>query len=576
MKLADVKVGMKGYALTVFHGTKPEPFNLEVVAILRQFLPKQDVILIRAKDPRVEHSGIVSGMSGSPVYIDGKLVGAIAYAWAFSKEPLGGVTPIENMLAERERPRRKSVEHPELAMADEPALDSTGATGEVRGLPRLAGLAAGGTEPRLVRASVPLSVSGFTARAISELTDELRPVGMVPVQAGGGGGRLTGAAAAGPGRVEPGSAIGVELVRGDMSMVGTGTVTWTDGKSVLAFGHPMFGIGEVYLPIVDAEIHTFMPSMAQSFKMSSPLHEIGVLQQDRASCIIGSLEGHTTMMPIQVHVTGPEGKTRTFNAEVARNRRLTPLLASTVVANAVSDAEPDVTDMIATVSAKLGMKGRPTLELRDQVFSTEGVSGRALGSSRGLRAVGELLFNPFEPIVLDRLEIDVKVQFKRDVAEIVGLGLPSGTVRPGETVPVRVTMRPYAGSEYVETVPVRIPAELAGQAIRIEAASGTMVRPEMAPPENLTGYIDNIGKYYTAGNIVVSVQTQDEGAALHGRLIADLPGSAMDTLRPGMQTRRADAYRLAERTVASSKRLVAGRQELTVAVRDEALGRNGK
>jgi hypothetical protein len=469
---------MKGYALTVFKGTKPEPFNLQVVAVLRQFLPKQDVILIRAEDPRVQHSGIVSGMSGSPVYIDGKLVGAIAYAWAFSKEPLGGVTPIQTMLDERSRPRRRSPDRPELAEAEPPA-----APGEPRGLPAIAGLnAGGGSEPRLVRASVPLSVSGFTARTVAELTDEMRPLGMVPMQ--GGGGRAMGAAS-GPGRVEPGSAIGVELVRGDMSMVGTGTVTWTDGKTVLAFGHPMFGIGEVYLPLVDAEIHSFMPSMAQSFKMSSPLHEIGVLQQDRASCIMGTLDGHTSMMPVEVRVTGPEGKTRTFKAEVARNKRLTPLLASTVVANAVADAEPDVTDTIATVQAKLAIKGRPTLEFRDQVFSTEGISGRALSASHGLRAVGELLFNPFEPVILDRLEVDVQVQLKRDVAEIVGLGLPSGTVRPGETVPVRVTMRPYAGAEYVETVSVKIPAVLAGQSVRIEAASGSMVKPEVAPAENL-------------------------------------------------------------------------------------------
>jgi hypothetical protein len=137
-------------------------------------------------------------------------------------------------------------------------------------------------------------------------------------------------------------------------------------------------------------------------------------------------------------------------------------------------------------------------------------------------------------------------------------------------------MRPYAGAEYVETVSVKIPAVLAGQSVRIEAASGSMVKPEVAPAENLAGYIANLSKYYTPANIVVSVQTIDEGAALHGRLIADLPGSAMDTLRPAVQTRRADAYRIAERTIAPSKKIVAGRQELTVAVRDEALGRNGK
>jgi hypothetical protein len=562
LKLADVRPGMVGQALTVFQGTKPEPFKIRVVAVLKQFLPKQDVILIRAEDPRVEHSGIVAGMSGSPVYIDGKLMGAIAYAWAFSKEPLGGVTPIENMLAERARPRRRSPE--DVAMAEPQPDDIAG-----RGLPALAGTAGG--DGRLVRASVPLSVSGFTARTIADLTDELRPTGLVPMQAGGGR-KVDGRRQAEPGHVEPGSAIGVELVRGDMSMVGTGTVTYVDGSTVLAFGHPMFGIGEVYLPLVDAEIHAFLPSLAQSFKLSSPLHEVGALVQDRASCIIGALDAHTTMMPIEVRITGPEGRTRTFHAEVARNRRLTPMLASAVVSNAVSDAEPDVTDVVATVTAKLAVHGHETLELRDQLFSAEGLAGRLVASARGLRALGDLMFNPFEPVVIDRLDVDVKIELRRDAAEIIGVALPRDTVRAGETVPVRVTLRPYAGAEYVETVPVKIPRTVAGQSVRIEAASGAMVRPDVAPPETLAGTFENLRTYYTAGNIVVSVQTPDEGAALRGRLFTGLPASAMDTLRPGTQSRRADGYRISERTVFSSKRLVSGRQEVTVAVRNDVLG----
>ncbi len=562
LKLADVRPGMVGQALTVFQGTKPEPFKIRVVAILKQFLPKQDVILIRAEDPRVEHSGIVAGMSGSPVYIDGKLMGAIAYAWSFSKEPLGGVTPIENMLAESTRPRRRSPD--DIAMA-EPLAEPDDIAG--RGLPALAGVSGDG---RLVRASVPLSVSGFTARTLADLTDELRPTGLVPMQAGGGrklGGKLE------PGHVEPGSAIGVELVRGDMSMVGTGTVTYVAGSTVLAFGHPMFGIGEVYLPLVDAEIHAFLPSLAQSFKLSSPLHEIGVLVQDRASCIIGSLDAHSTMMPIEVRITGPEGHTRTFHADVARNRRLTPMLASAVVSNAVSDAEPDVTDVIATVTAKLAVRGHETLELRDQLFSAEGLSGRTIAGSRGLRALGELMFNPFEPVVIDRLDVDVKLELRRDGADIVGVALPRDTVRAGETVPVRVTLRPYAGPEYVETVPVKIPQTVAGQSVRIEAASGVVVRPDVAPAETLTGMFENLRQYYTAANIVVSVSTPDEGAALRGHLLTGLPASAMDTLRPGTQSRRADGYHINERTVFSSKRLVSGRQEVTVAVRNDVLGR---
>jgi hypothetical protein len=590
MPLSAVKAGMVGEALTVFQGSKPEPFKVRVISVLRNFLPKQDVILIRAEDPRVEHSGIVAGMSGSPVYIDGKLVGAVAYAWSFAKEPLGGVTPIETMLAERQRPRRSGKE----VLADGwPSPDVSGKGGRyvntggdvphaslgprndgpaalARGLglpPTTPTLAAG--EPRLLRASVPLSISGFTARTAAELSAELAPTGLVPLQAGGG--RKPGPPAAG--RVEPGSAIGVELVRGDMSTVATGTVTYVDGRSVLAFGHPLFGIGEVYLPMVDAQIHAFMPSLAQSFKMSSPLNEVGTLVQDRQSCIIGDLDARSTMLPIDVRISGPGGEPRRFHAEVARNRRLTPMLTSMVVGNAIADAEPDVTDMVVTVTSKVGVKGHQPLELRDQIFSPEGVSSRALSMSRGLRAMGELLFNPFEPIVLDRIDVDVRVEFRRDVAEIIGVSLPGQEVHAGDTVPLRVTLRPYAGPEYVETVPVVIPRTVAGEVIKIEVASGSLVRPEMPQAESLRVYIDNMRKYYGASTIVATLQTADAGASLRGRLIQGLPASAMDTLRPSKQTKRADSYAVADRTLFPARQLVSGKQELQILVKSDVLGK---
>ncbi len=599
LPLADVRPGMVGQALTVFSGTKPEPFKIRVVAVMRNFLPKQDVILIRAEDPRVEFSGIVAGMSGSPVYIDGKLMGAIAYAWSFAKEPLGGVTPIESMLAERSRPRRVKEEtlvrngggggdrlspaapSEAVAAASDFERAQLAAGGGAGGGDRPAALArglglpslfptTGGSEPRLIRASVPLSVSGFTPRTFAELEQELRPTGLVALQAGGG--RKRGPPA--PGHVEPGSAIGVELVRGDMSTVATGTVTYVDGPNVFAFGHPMFGIGEVYLPMVDAEIHAFLPSLSQSFKMSSPLQEVGTLVQDRQACIIGDLDARTTMMPVEVRVGGPGGETRIFRADVARNRRLTPMLASLVVSNAIADAEPDVTDMVVTVTSKMNVKGFTTLELRDQLFSSEGVSGRALSSSRGLRAIGELLFNPFEPVVLDRMDVDVRVEFRRDIAEIVGVSMPGDVVHAGDTVPLRVTLRPYAGSEYVEIVPVVIPRSVGGDMVKLEVASGAQVRPDTPQAESLRGYIENLRKFYSASSIVVSVQTPDDGASLRGKLLSGLPPAALDTLRPGNQTRRADAYRVADRTVFPSKRLVSGKQELTLFVRDDVLGHN--
>jgi hypothetical protein len=391
----------------------------------------------------------------------------------------------------------------------------------------------------------------------------------VPLQAGGG--RKPGPPAAG--RVEPGSAIGVELVRGDMSTVATGTVTYVDGRSVLAFGHPLFGIGEVYLPLVDAQIHAFLPSLAQSFKMSSPLNEVGTLVQDRQSCIIGDLDSRSTMLPVDVRVSGPGVEPRHFHAEVARNRRLTPMLASLVVGNAITDAEPDVTDMVVTVTSKVGVKGYKPLELRDQIFSPEGVSSRALSMSRGLRAMGELMFNPFEPIVLDRVDVDVRVEYRRDVAEIIGVSLPGQEVHAGDTVPLRVTLRPYAGAEYTETVPVIIPRTLAGELIKIEVASGSLVRPDLPSAESLPVYIDNMRKYYSASTIVATLQTADAGASLRGRLIQELPASAMDTLRPSNQTRRADSYSIADRTVYPMKQLVSGKQDIQILVKSDVLGK---
>jgi hypothetical protein len=579
MPLSDVRPGMVGQALTVFQGTKPEPFKVRVVSVMRNFLPKEDVILIRAEDPRVEFSGIVAGMSGSPVYIDGKLVGAVAYAWSFAKEPLGGVTPIESMLAERNRPRRITKEYfadnetprlPAALRASAASHDGFGAPDALArglGLPPM-GPTANDGQPRLMRAAVPLSVAGFTPRTVGELTDELRPTGLVPMQAGGG--RRPGPPAAG--HVEPGSAIGVELVRGDMSTVATGTVTYINGSDVLAFGHPMFGIGEVYLPLVDAEIHAFLPSLSNSFKMSSPLNEVGTLVQDRPSCIIGDLDARSTMLPVEVRVTGPGVEPRLFHADVARNRRLTPMLASMVVGNAIADAEPDVTDMIVTVTSKVGVKGFAPLELRDQIFSPEGVSSHALASSRGLRAMESLLFNPFEPVVLDRMDVDVRVEYRRDVAEIVGIALPSQDIHAGDTVDLRVTMRPYAGSEYVETVPVIIPRNVGGRNVKIEVSTGAAVKPDVPEAETLPVYIDNLRKSYSASAIVVTLQTPDDGASLRGRLISGLPASAMDTLRPGNQTRRADAYHIADRTIFPARQLVSGKQELTVPIKGDVLG----
>ena len=588
MPLSEVRPGMVGQALTVFQGRKPEPFKVRVISVLRNFLPKLDVILVRAEDPRLEQSGIAAGMSGSPVYVDGKLIGAVAYGWNFAKEPLAGVTPIESMLAERHRPRRSSALESADLGGGLHAL--TLAEGGGEGAPQpvgtgqlsaafgglLAGSGAGAAPPpdgvasQLRPVAIPLAVAGFDDRTVAEMDRALRPLGLVPVRAGGGGRRPE----AGPGVVEPGSAIGVELVRGDMSVVGTGTVTYVDKDTVVAFGHPMLGSGELYLPLVDAEIHAILPSLAQSIKLSSPVAEIGALVQDRKACIVGDLSARVTMVPITIRVNAPHAAPRVFHAEIARHRRLTPALVALVANSAIADAEPDPVDMTMDITSRVKLRGRPALTLRDQFFSPDGVTASLLASLRGVRAVGELLTNPFQPIVLEQIDVDIDLSFRRDLVEIVGTRLRDGRVRAGQPATVEVTLRPYDGAEYTETLRVPIPAGVAGQSVKLEVTSGAFTRPDVAPPETLSGYLDALTKYYPSSAIVVSVQTLQDGVATRGRLLPELPSAALDTLRGSGRTRRLDAYRMSEKTVFPTKRIITGKQELTVSVDADLLGQN--
>jgi hypothetical protein len=346
-------------------------------------------------------------------------------------------------------------------------------------------------------------------------------------------------------------------------------VTRVEGDKVLAFGHPMFNVGEIYLPIASAEIHTFMSALSSSFKMASPLREIGSLIQDRQSGIIGDTSQRADMIPVHVKVGGPNRPVEDFHFEVVRHRFLTPMLASTVVANAAQNAASDVADATITVRSNLAVRGYKPLEVTDQIYSPDGVSPRTLASATGLKAIGDILFNPFAPANLDRIDIDVDVDYKADVAEIVGVSLNSDDLSPGSRPNLYVTLRPYAGQEYVKAIPFDVPRALAGQTVKVVVTAGSLAKPDVAPPENLNGLIDNLRKSYSASAIVVGLETPDEGVTLRGSVIPDLPGSVIDTLRPGASTRRADTFKRASRFVVPMHGIMQGKQEITIRVKED-------
>ena len=537
----EIKPGMVGYGLTVFEGEKPERFAVRVIAVLHNFLPKQDVFLIRSDDPRLVHSGIAQGMSGSPIYLDNRLAGALAYGWGFSKDPIAGVTPIAAMTRELERDLRSPVPH---ALAPSAAAEAQG----------------------LHPASLPLSVSGLTPEAVAELGTALAPYHLVPQQAGGSRGpRRTGGKAP---RFVPGGSIAVELIRGDVSAVGTGTVTAVAGDRVLAFGHPMFNSGEIAFPIATAVIHTFMSSLNTSFKLSSPLDEAGALFQDRQSGIIGDMSKRVPMVPMTVVIHAPGHKEQRFAVEIARHRFLTPTLAASVLGSAASSAASDIADATVTMKTHLVVHGEQPIDLVEHLYAPDGVQGRLLSSAAGMRALTEVLFNSYTPASIDRLDIDVDVAYHADIAEISELSIGAETVDPGSRPSLRVTLRPYGKPDEIVIVPIDIPESLAGQTVRLSVQAGGAARPDVAPPESLHDVLVNLGRTYSARSIVVGLELPDEGLAVHGRLVPELPGSVLDSLRPSSAARRADGLRRVDRAVVPTSYITLGKQELSLRVRE--------
>ncbi len=564
LPVRDVRAGMTGYGLTVFSGQKPERFPIRVVGVLPKHTSLMDIILVESDDPRLKHAGIVAGMSGSPIYIDGKLVGALSLGWAFAKDALGGVTPIEYMAADLERPLRGR-DYNHLASRPTVAERPLSPIAELhKRLPTpLTSLStsAGSLQP----VAVPLLVSGLSEPTMAVLRDAMSPYG-IQVTPGGGTGSVPAATA--PRTFEPGGAIAVELVRGDVSMQSIGTVTAIDGNRVLAFGHPMLNAGETYFPVATAEITAFMPSLVSSFKFGHSLFPVGALIQDRSAGIIADTSRRAQTIPVTFAISPLGQPKRTLRTELISHKLLTPVLVGVVAVQAVNVVASDVAEVAVRVDSTLQVTGHPPLNQTDYLFSTDGYSGKMLANSTGVRQLQEILSNPFGPVRIERLDLKVELLFQSQVADLVSFALPSDELEPGTTVPVRIAIRPFGQPLSFLTIPVEVPRSLGGQTVKIEVQAGSQVKPELAPPDNLTDFIDNLRKGFSAKSLVVTMTTGDEGVNLRGKIVPSLPASVLATLRPGANSRRGEVQKRIYRTTQDVDWVMQGKQELTVQIKE--------
>lgn len=579
--VTELKVGDQGYCLTVFQGLRPERFSIRVEGILFNYFPGQHLILITSDDPKVKRSGIVAGMSGSPCFVGGKLVGALAYGPNWTKRPIAMLTPIAYMLKELKRPLRgmdrsplalgrPRRERPRPAAVTQASQQLAWRGGQsplapwYRSLPTPLSARVRPAVAGMRRLSVPLSVSGFDTLTLSELKRELEPYGLSVVQGGSSSADALRYYRA-PKTFENGGSIGVQLMRGSVSMNGTGTVTLVEGKRVLAFGHPMANWGEHYIPVTTSWIHMFMPSYSSSYKISTALDEIGSLVLDRQTCIMAETGRRAPMIPVSLTIESKAGGTKRFAFEVFSNEKATAHYLSFALQTLVRTELPDLYNTSIAARFSFDTDAAGSFSLEDYFFSRNGAGlGWSTAMTRGYRLLSFLMATPLAKVRIKKVRIDIRAVHAIREADIEDAQLPTTVLRPGQVVPLRITIRRhYGGARYDRTVSVRIPSHLPnGTIIKIEVSSGPSATVDAAPPETLADVRRLVNRMYNARQLVVRVMQPGEGTSVNGRILENLPGSVLDSLRTGASVKTQILHRSSVRHVLTVDDVLNGKKTL--------------
>jgi SpoIVB peptidase S55 len=466
--LADVQPGMKGVTYTIFQGDQVEKVDLEVIGILHNAIgPKQDVILVRLLGDKVEQTGVVAGMSGSPVYFDGKLAGALALKLGtFTKEAIGGVTPIASMLEIETPPVSPAPKKPGLASGNAAgdALRGSAGAGSFASNPAAARIrlpeefaqrVAAGAGQFLVPIETPLVGAGLYPETLARFGKDFAAWGMAAMAGG------TAPASPQDAQLKPGDMVGIDLIRGDLSLSSGCTVTVAQDNRVLACGHPLFGFGAVEMPLSRAHVVMTLASAAASTKIITTGGTIGTLTQDRQSAVMGHLGAGPPMIPVDLVLATPEGEKK-FHFEVIESPQLAPVLVAVATYNGMMDSPTYGQGTSVQFDGTIVIKGHTPVRLESLFASTDEATPVGLSVATAVQsAFARIYSNPYEVPQIERVDVRVTALQDRRWAIIDSAWMERSEVRPGETVGVKVLLRPYRGAPFIQELPVTIPEQSA-------------------------------------------------------------------------------------------------------------------
>ena len=546
MPVDEVRAGMRGTGVTVFDGTKRSEFTAEIIGVLENsFGPRRNLILARLDGGPLAASGVIQGMSGSPVSIDGRLIGAVSYSLgSFSKATIAGITPIEEMLRDDTPPPVRvgdaarnlalplaadtltgllptRLERPEPFAARPGDIDAMG-------LPAGVG---GSFGVRLRPITTPLSMNGFTPDAFDRIAPLFRSAGLAAVVGGTAAGRT---AARSDAPLQAGDAVGVSLMQGDLSMAGTGTVTLVENGRLYAFGHPFYNLGSSRFPMTRAYVHTVLPSQAISSRIATVGETLGTIDQDRSSGISGRLGPGPRLVPIRVTLDAPDRqRTDTFDFQVVDDALFTPLLAYNAVLNTLFSHNRQVGAATYAVRGEVALEGHPPARF-EETFA--GDAATILASVYVAGPLTALIDNGLEPVTVERVDVSVTARDGARTAVLERIWLDDPRPRPGRTVPLRLAIRTRDGEVVIRTVMVDLPSAWRGPLQVLVADGATLALQERqqagqaARPTNLRHLIDALNTARRNDRFYVQLRRRDAGAVVNGRRLPSLPPSVLEVL----------------------------------------------
>ena len=582
MPLEQVRPGMKGYGMSVFQGTAPERFEVEVLGTLEGVPnPKQAIVIARLSGALVERTGVFAGMSGSPVYIDGKLVGAVAYAFPFAKEPIAGITPIRNMIGIFEQggdetPRSGQRVSFRTLIGGAVASDSAPSTGAAAGQTRT--VSGGELSPyagqTIVPIATPVTFSGISQTTVDMFASDLKRLGIQPIAGVGGGSTLGPMVAFNETTLTAGSSVSVQLVRGDFTIDASGTVTYRNGERIYAFGHPFLSSGLTSWPMAESSVITVVPNVNNSFKLSSGGSLVGSINQDRSTGVFGQLGDKPRMVPARVTVHTSRNKTEVYTFEIVSDSFLTPLLTRMTVFAAIAATERQLGNQTLKLTGRIAITGQPDIVL-DNTFSAP--NGAAMFAVNAVAQPLAVLFNSgFSKLDVKGIDVDVTSSDARSSGSLNRLWIDKTEARPGESIEIQAFARHDNGAEFVERIPLVIPADAPIGPLVIlvgDGASMNMVERSQPSadftPRDLSQLVRAINKLKKNNRLYLKVLRAGTGAIVNNEEMPVLPPSMLATLdsqrTSGGYTALSIAT-LAEHELAPSQFIITGQQSITINV----------